>query len=272
MSETVDIPLDAIDVVERLRDVSVAEAERIGASMLEIGQITPIAVTGPQNGRYRLVAGAHRVEGARRVGIERLRAVVLDGSPDELRLREIDENLYRHELSAYDQAQFLDERRLVWERLYGPLKRGGDRRSKGQDVPLAEAMRRSGFVKATAQQFNLHPKAIKRALSRKAAIDPEVWSAIRGLSGAANAALLDRLRRLEYFDQQEVITRVKSRGQTLEHAVGQVWHERRRPPVEPTPNLTAVEKAWNRADEVEKQQIIAFVEEQKRILKKGGGK
>lgn len=266
MSETVDIPLEAIDVVERLRDVNEEEAERIGASMREIGQINPIAVTGPQNGRYRLVAGAHRVEGARLAGIERLRAVVLDGSADELRLREIDENLYRRELSPYDQAQFLDERRMVWERLYGPVKRGGDRRSKRQVVPLAEVNATPAFYKATAEQFGLHQKTVTRALSRKKKIIPEVWEALRGSSAASNGSVLDRLRRMDRSKQLAVLDRVQSGGSTFEDASAEINREGKKP--DPTPNLAAVKDAWRRADEDERRQIVAYITAQKRASKK----
>lgn len=260
------IPIEEIAVYGRLRDVSDAEADRIGASMRDEGQITPIMVSEQPDGRFRLVAGAHRVEGARRYGLKHLSAVVIEGSPDELRLREIDENLYRHELTAYDVAVFIAERREVWERLFGPVKRGGDQRSKGQVCPLGEALRQPGFVKATAKTFNLHPKAVKRALHRRHHIQPELWARLKGASAARNASFLDSLARAEPDIQRKILKIVEVRGCPFEEAFRIVRQESATP--EPMPNLRAVKSAWAKADNTERLAIVAFIQAESK--KKGG--
>lgn len=249
------IALDEIEIRDRLRDIDLIEADRIGASIYDRGQITPIMVAPLPNGRYRLVAGGHRVEGARRYGILQLHAVVVDGSDDELRLREIDENLYRHELTPYDIAVFIAERREVWERLFGAVKPG--RPKKGQDCPLKEQLRSTGFVRATADQFKLHPKAVKRALQRRAHIEPELWQALKGTPSVRNASFLDRLAKCDPDLQLQVLERAKSRDATFENALKDLRREAKTP--EPTPNLKVVKRAWANADNPERLAIVAFI-------------
>lgn len=96
----------------------------IAKSMGSIGQQAPILVRhardpdpklpdtwGPeQAGLFDLVAGAHRVEAARSLGWTRIEAVLVDGSPDEIRTMELEENLARAELTALDRARFLAAR------------------------------------------------------------------------------------------------------------------------------------------------------------------
>ncbi|MHB1305209.1 MAG: ParB/RepB/Spo0J family partition protein [Acidiphilium sp.] len=220
-----EIDIERIDVVDRLREVDLAQADQIALSMKEVGQITPIEVRSTSAGRYELVSGAHRLAAAQRIGLTTISAVLFEGDDETARLREIDENLYRRELSPFDQAEFLAERRVVWERLYGAPKRGGDRRSKGQIVPLADAMRQSGFVKETAARFNLHPKTVKRALTRKAHIAPAVWSAIKGTAAAENGSLLDKLRKAEPDIQVAALELSRERGCGLDVALGLMRRE-----------------------------------------------
>ena len=123
------IPLTSILVEDRLRSVDAERAAQIALSFREAGQITPIEVT-PEgaDGLHRLIAGAHRVEAARLAGMDVIQAVIFEGSDDAGRLREIDENLYRRELSDLDRAAFLAERLVIDVRVHSvdPPMRDGD--------------------------------------------------------------------------------------------------------------------------------------------------
>jgi ParB family chromosome partitioning protein len=270
------IPIDEIEITNRLREIDDDEANRIGASIHENGQITPIMVAliygenelRPDGHRYRLIAGAHRVEGARRFNVKHLRAVVIEGSEDELRLREIDENLYRHELTPYDIAVFLSERRKVWTRIHGPVRRGGDRRSKGQICPFDGEQDGSRFWKETASQFKLHPKAVQRALKRKNGIAPEVWDALKGTSASKNASVLDAIVRLGRDKQGDLLRKVKEARVSFEAAVKLCGSKEVAASVT-FPNLEAVKKAWGKAENAERLAIVAFIRAE---TKKQGGK
>ena len=109
-------------------------------SMGEVGQLTTIDVELGANGALRLVAGAHRLAAAQRLGWVTISALVhAEGdTPDAARLREIDENLVRRELSALDRALHLAERKKVYERLYPEARHGGHAPSESEPGKSSE--------------------------------------------------------------------------------------------------------------------------------------
>ena len=215
------IPLELVDLDEanRLRPVDLAAADRIAVSMKDRGQLTAIEVRPAEGGRYKLTHGAHRLVAAQRAGLQTIRAVIFECEDDEARLREIDENLHRVELTPFDQANFIEERRQVWERLRGKITRGGDRRSKGQIVPLIDLLKTKGFERETGKNLGLHPKTVKRALARKCHMAPDVWTSLRGTEAETNAALLDKMRKLDFSTQRAVFALKQERGCALLAAI-----------------------------------------------------
>ncbi|WP_297492495.1 ParB/RepB/Spo0J family partition protein [Acidocella sp.] len=251
------VSLELIDVEDRLRDIDEDKVSALALSMAERGQLQPIELREKAGGRYRLNIGAHRYAAAQKLGWFAIKAVVVECSDEEARLREIDENLFRHELSPFDQANFIEERRQIWERLNGQIKRGGDRRSKGQIVPLIEGMMkatRSSFLKDTAQKFGLPTKTIQRALTRKATINPKVWEVLRHTEAANNGSLLDKIRKLHLDEQFEVAAMIKDRGCTVQYAIRAV--------VAPSDvdaeaqAFAALCRAWERAGETTRAKFL----------------
>ena len=254
-----EIPLDQIIVEDRLREVDENKVASFAISMAQSGQITPIEVKPhpKSDGRYLLVAGAHRLAAAHVIGLPTIEAVLFDGNSDEARLREIDENLFRNELTPFDQANFLAERRVIWERLHGDIKRGGDRRSKNQVEPLIDALKKPSFFKETAKTFGLPTSVIKRALSRRAHISRELWQALRGTDAADNGALLDKLCRLSVEEQVEVLATVTERGCAFAEAVRVVTQA---PPKDPRiAQFDALVTAWNRAEPEARADFLKFL-------------
>ena len=191
----IDIPDD------RLRWVDPEKVAELASSFGEIGQLQPIEVL-PANpkGRYRLIVGAHRVAAAKEAGLPSIMATVFDGTPDQRRIREIDENLYRAELSPYDQAAFLAERRVIYERLNGPVRAG--RRSRPE---IATNLSQLSFFDDVTSKFALPRRMVQRALTRKNRISAEVWHRLRGHPVTKVATELDKLMRLNEAEQRKVV-------------------------------------------------------------------
>lgn len=201
---SVEIDVDDVIVGPRLRDVDPARVAAIAASMKQVGgQIVPVEV-GPRNtdGKYPLISGAHRLDAARRAGLTTVLAVVFDGNVDEIRLREIDENLMRHDLSPYDQAAFMVERLTVWERLYEQRMARG-RPSKENSAKLARAVGRR-FYDEVATAFGTPRRTAQRALARWEKIDRDAWAMLRGEDVTRNGSDLDALMRLKADEQRKV--------------------------------------------------------------------
>jgi ParB-like chromosome segregation protein Spo0J len=89
-----------IVVKERLRGVDSEKVERLKESILRIGLIHPITVSGGV-----LVAGLHRLTAIKELGLEEIDCHIIDD--DELLKKEIeiDENLYRNELTVLEKGK-----------------------------------------------------------------------------------------------------------------------------------------------------------------------
>lgn len=94
------LKLTDITVKERLRGVDSEKVERLKESILRIGLIHPITVSGGV-----LVAGLHRLTAFKELGLEEIDCHVVED--DELLQKEIeiDENLYRNELTVLEKGK-----------------------------------------------------------------------------------------------------------------------------------------------------------------------
>lgn len=211
---TIPVELDAIRCRDRVRSrpdaVKVAE---LAASMDELGQQAPVLVRyardpdprrpdtwGPERtGLFDLVAGAHRIAAARHLGWTRIEAVLVDGSPDEIRLMELDENLARAELTALDRARFLAAREGI-RRRRGGRSHGGDRRSAAFRDQAEKIAAWSGASDAGPSE-----RTVRRAVRIAEDLDPKVAEAIRGTPIADREGDLHRLAGLLPGEQTAVL-------------------------------------------------------------------
>lgn len=109
-------PVDQIIVRKRLRNIDLKKVQQLSESISEIGLINPIQINGKT-----LVAGAHRLAATKLLGIETIitNSVGIKGDNDSFRLIEIDENLFRNELSASEKSQHITERIDILKRKKG---------------------------------------------------------------------------------------------------------------------------------------------------------
>ena len=254
-----DVRLDFIDFGDRLRDIDQNAVVALSHSINERGLLTRVKLRAKGDGRYKGIYGAHRFAAVQMLGWVKIPATIVQCSDEEARLDEIDENLYRQELTPFDQANFLEERRRIWEQMHGNVKRGGDRRSKAQIAPLiGEVGRGAAFIKETAAKFGLTPDVVKRALTRKGQIVPRLWEILRGTDAARNGSLLDKIRKLDLEEQLAVADVIKERGCTVQYAIQSVAR-----PSEvdiEMRDFDALRLAWKRACVGAQEKFRAFVE------------
>ena len=133
-----DIPLDQIIIGDRLRQidpdwvVTLQDSVRAREAQMQPPLIHPITVR-PQDDAFILVTGGHRVAAIKGLGHSTIQAIVQNLTDAAARLEEIDENLIRRNLTAFDRAAFLAERRAVYEALHPETRQG----SEGGSGPLA---------------------------------------------------------------------------------------------------------------------------------------
>ncbi len=196
-----ELRLDQIEVPDdRLRGADPLEVDKVAASMAEIGQLQDIEVRlENERGKYPLNIGLHRLLAAGKIGKPTLWAQVFAGTDDEARLREIDENLHRHELNAIDQAVFLGARREVYERLHGKIRPGQPSKKR-----IGVHAHQFSFFDDTFDRFGLSREVVKRALSRLNRLSAPVRAMLRGSATARSTREVDALARLAATEQFEV--------------------------------------------------------------------
>ena len=189
------IPVDQILVEDRLRSVNPDHAALIAESFRANGQMTPIEVRRDEAGKFVLVAGAHRLAAARLAEMDQIAASITDADEDQARLREIDENLCRRDLTELDRATFLAERKAVWIRLHPETAVTGRKKLK-TNLSLIPT-----FAEDAAERLGLSPRSVDRAIRRSIALRDDVKALLAHSKWADNGAVLDGLSKLSPDDQ-----------------------------------------------------------------------
>ena len=129
--------LDVLTVSNRLRHLDAAKVASIAASMDEIGLQQPVSVWASDDGAIvELVAGAHRVAAANKLGWEKIDCIFVNMNELDRRLWEIDENLIRADLTDLERAQHTAKRaEVVKQKVILKPRRTGHQRAQGQHRP-----------------------------------------------------------------------------------------------------------------------------------------
>lgn len=258
--KVVDIPLDKIKVGDRLRAVD-ADYVKVLARSIDDGDLqTPVIVGTPwAGGMHHLVAGAHRLEAMRMLGRKTIPAVVLDGDALRRRLVEIDENLYRRELTALDRAAHLAERKRVWEALYPDTKQG-----KAGAVARWHKGKHTSYTVETAKKVGLSIRSIEMAVKMHNSIAPDVRQRIVGTWLAGKGIELNTLCRLGHTMQRKAVEMVlgadnppASIAKAVKIINGQI--ERKRSPDEE--GFIKLLTTWERARPGSRKQFLDYLRE-----------
>jgi len=212
------IPVDQIHVEDRLRSVNPDHAALIAESFRANGQMTPIEVRRDEAGKFVLVAGAHRLAAARLAEMDQIAASIIDADADQARLREIDENLCRRDLTELDRAAFLAERKVVWAKLNPEAIVFKNKKSRTNLSTIGT------FAEEVAERLGLSRRSIDRAINRHTALTPEVRAILAHSRWADNGSVLDGLAKLPHEDQRkaaEALTREESPARNLAAAMAE---------------------------------------------------
>lgn len=170
---------DSIVAEGRLRPVSEAGVQAILGSVEELGQIvTPLTVRQRRAGvelSYELLDGAHRLEAARRLGLETVPVRVFECTNDQAKLMEIDGNLAGAELNALDTAVFLASRKRVYEKLHPETKAG----VAGALAKHGSASELGSFAETTAEKFGMTARQVQKIVAAGARLGPDEIAKLR---------------------------------------------------------------------------------------------
>jgi ParB family chromosome partitioning protein len=200
MSEIKQISLTDIHVPDRLRAVDDDHALAIQTSIVQHGLLNPITLRFTPNGdrKHTLVAGAHRLRAIELLDEPTIDAIIVKADALSAVLLEIEENLFRNDLSTLDRAVFIETYRDVWQRKHGDIRRGGDQTVKLTVCPIdvlqEEAQR--GFAQTCADRLGVSKASVERLQRIAVNLPPELKKRLSGTAIADNQSQLLALAKL----------------------------------------------------------------------------
>ena len=246
-----------VDDSDRLRPVDMAWAEKLADAMREEGQLQPIEVQpAGADGRHKLTIGAHRLAACRILGRPVL-AIVNDVEADRARLREIDENFYRHELNDLDRAIFVGERLRLWESIHGVRKA-----KKSEQNQRVAGFATVAFTDATARQMHVAQRTVRLLMHRYRNLSPEVQQMLRGTWVARSGAELDALARLSPAEQLTVakmLLRKDDPQPSVRLALAMVRGLKPKPADDADTQFSRLVMLWGKAPRDVKERFRAFI-------------
>ena len=144
-----EIPVDDIQVINRLRKVDTGKVQEIAQSISQIGQLHNIHVA-KQGSKFLLLSGAHRCAAIKLLKKPTITAVVREN--DELinQLVEVSENLANKPLNALEESKFLVLREEILIKL-GKKAVAGSNQYTEDSLTNSELAEQLGMSKRTYQ-------------------------------------------------------------------------------------------------------------------------
>ena len=267
MPTILELPIADIEVrADRLREVS--EAKVLGLmELIELfGFTTPIEVRRAPKGRNILIDGAHRLESAKRLGMETVPVRAFDVSDTDARGREIGANLVAG-MSPLQNAVFLASWQAYHEELHPETKRG----AAGALAKQGVQRNFSSFAEVAANNRGVTARQIRKvvAAARKLTVDEK-----RALDRAEKPVSLDdivTIGKISDADQraQVVLRLALGNAKNAAKALAEVRAET----AEPGPAKDPVDEAfkagltwWKRAPMAARRRMVAALEADLREL------
>ncbi|MFN3973440.1 MAG: ParB N-terminal domain-containing protein [Gemmobacter sp.] len=251
------------DVEERsrLRPVSEAGVTAIMASIAEVGVMKDaIHVRRRKDGRLVLIAGAHRLESARRLGWDEVEAKVwTDVTDDWARLMEIDDNLAGAELTPLDTAVFLATRKEVYERLHPETKRGVAGALARWDATEPSSV---AFVAATASKFGMSERQVYKIAAAGSRMRPDQAAMLRAAPRPVTLKDLIDIAKLADTGERYAVIDALAEGRAKSAAEARRVFRAARDGTEPQPKdpveeaFKALSTAWARAPMAAKKRFL----------------
>lgn len=253
------LPIGTVDIPERMRRIDAATATALGRNIAENGQYQPILVRASNEcaNRYVLIDGAHRLQGCLEMGLETVFAILVEASEAEARLMEIDANLARRELTAFDRMRFIATLRETWEGVHGAAH-GGDRRSK--KVQENQAAKFATWSKAISERIGMAERSIRHDLTIWGAISEEARQLIPATPLEDNAQQLRALSEIPDAEAQVAIVEAIAASETplsVSAAQAQVEGLQRPTLTSHERQLRTLTDAWERASGAVRTQFMA---------------
>ena len=213
---TMEIEIEQIEIADGHRRMLVETIAEIATSIEQIGLISPIAVR-LANGHIHLIAGRQRLEAYRKLKRPTIRAIVFDDDEVKAKIRELDENLCRGELSPAEEAEAAYNRKQMWEALHPETKHGAApaKREKGsKGGKAAKLSTLPSYSVTAAKATGKNERTIRREVRRGAELGDRILGKIKGTSLDKNDEFdaMIELKDMAADDGNQVVTTLAARA------------------------------------------------------------
>jgi len=269
------IPVEQIEVGERLRPIDPVWADALGGVIAAEGQRTPIEVCRlPGKSGWRLVAGGHRLEGLRLKGLAYVKAIEVEADPRERIAREISENLMRRGLDPVERAAFIAEQVALLKARAG-LDGDADGRAVSAAVRWQKELQSQshdanatiavayGWAEEIGDRLGFSRRTIYNDLLLYRRLAPDLVARLRSHDGGLghpvlkNAAQLRALAKMDEGEQIDVINRLLAGARSIAEASAPF----RQAPQPDHKRLSAFIGAFSRMSLAEKKGALAHLSE-----------
>ena len=262
MAEYKQIALADIFVPDRLRGVEEDHALAIQASIVEHGLLNPITVRATPNRKkgaqpYTLVAGAHRHRAIELLEEAQIDCLVVEGDALEAQLIEVEENVFRNDLSALDRAVFIQSYRDIYEQQNDKVRRGNPNFSNSANLAeLMEQEAANGFSRHVSERLGFSARSVERANQIARNIPKDMRDRLRGTPVADNQSQLLKLAQLPPAKRRRAAKVFDEAGGDIARTFELLADE---PAAKPSPEaqlLSRLIDAWDRADRKTRKQFL----------------
>ena len=242
------LPVEDIETVPRLRPISEPGVAALIASIETLGVMQhPVQVRRQphKGGRLVLMAGAHRLEAAKRLGWAEIPAALWEGADAWAAMMEIDDNLAGAELTPLDSAVFLAERKRVYEAAFPQTRQGGDRGNQHTGGRQTDIM---SFCQTTAEKFGLSERHVRRMVAAGEGLDAGILELLRSADRPIRLTDLQAVAKIADKAERTAAARRFATGHAK--SIGEAAKQLRAPKPERSENdraLDALLAAWSRA-------------------------
>jgi ParB family chromosome partitioning protein len=215
---TIMMRIEDIHVLDRKRGIDASNVDRLAKSIDSIGLLNPVVVRDASDlaispadhgGACVLVAGLHRLEAVKKLGLESIECRVVTDSDLQVELMEIDENLCRAELTPAQEAASIARRKKIYLALH-PSTGAGKSQAAGMNAKLGRGdvgeKFSPTFAQATAVVSGKNRRSVELAAARGQAINTENLDKIVGTS-LDKGVELDALAKIPAVERDELIDR-----------------------------------------------------------------
>lgn len=204
LSKITELPVDAISIENRLRDVDPDGVANLVQTIQEIGFLGRIIVRRTPEGDT-VADGAHRLTAARDLGMATIPCEVVRCNDDEARLIEVYGNTAGAGLTDLQLAYFLSQRRKAYQRLNPDAVRG-----KAGAKARWDATANFALAKAIAKERGVSTRKIEYLMQAGDAIDETEYRALCASPIAIKQADLLCLAKMgDTGDRRDVITMLR---------------------------------------------------------------